>query len=46
MSDPKKPTPAEKGTKPPEKRAAYTKPTVTKHGNLKKITGLSFQPPE
>jgi hypothetical protein len=37
---------AGKKTKPPENRAKYQRPIVTKHGNLKKITGLSFQPPE
>lgn len=27
-------------------RAAYQKPAIRKEGNLKKITALSFQPPE
>ena len=27
-------------------RAAYQKPMIQKEGNLKKITALSFQPPD
>ena len=27
-------------------RQKYQKPVITRHGNLKKITALSFQPPE
>ena len=40
------PTEPEKKTKLPKKRADYNKPTVTRHGNLKKITALSFDPPD
>jgi hypothetical protein len=36
--------PAEKN-KTPEKRTDYEKPKVTKRGNLKEITSLSFEPP-
>jgi hypothetical protein len=32
--------------KPGDSRPAYEKPVITRHGNLKKITALSFQPPE
>lgn len=39
-------SPKEKKTQSEKPRPQYEKPVVTRHGNLKKITALSFQPPE
>ena len=38
-------SPKEMRTQPEKPRHKYEKPIVTRHGNLKKITALSFQPP-
>ena len=46
MTDEKSQVKEKDGYNAAKPRAIYKKPVVKKEGNLKKITALSFQPPD